>query len=110
MFTPDNRSELSDWSTQMRVFNSQMSKGSRQLTKVTWYVNPEGADRPGVYAALDFVGNFPSAHLYCGYIMLYRLGLAKYEIVREEQSHFVRNAETPDPDQLTAIREATCRK
>ena len=77
---------------------------------MTWYVNPEASDRPGVYAALDFIGSYSGVHLYCGYIVLYRLGEADYEIVREEQNTFNRSTEELNPDHLAAMRAATCRE
>lgn len=110
MLRPEIRTELASWSERMRAFNIQLGKGNRLLTKVTWYVNPEASDRPGVYAALDFTGTYPGTHLYCGYIMLYRLGPADYEIVREEQNSFNRGVEVPNPDHLAAMRAATCRE
>ena len=110
MLLPETRSELTSWSEQMRAFNIPLGKGSRRLTKITWYVNPEASDRPGVHAALDFVGTYPSVHFYCGYIMLYRLGPAEYEIVREEQNTFDRGTEVPNPDHLATMRAATCRE
>ena len=110
MLRPETRSELASWSEQMRALNGQLGQGSRRLTKVTWYVNPEASDRPGVYAALDFIGTYPGVHLYCGYIILYRLSPADYEIVREEQNTFNRGAEAPNPDHLAAMRVATCRE
>lgn len=110
MMRPEVQGDLAEWSEQMGAFNRELGKGSRRLTKVSWYVNPETADRPGVYAALDFVGDYPSAHLYCGYIILYRLGAGEYEIVREEQNRFIRNDEAPDPEQLAMIRTASCRE
>lgn len=110
MMRPETRSELVAWGDQMRQLNKQLGKGNRRLTKVTWYVNPEGADRPGAYAALDFIGSYTGTHVYCGYIVLYRLGPASYEIVREEQNSFNRSAEAPNPDHLAAMRTAVCRE
>lgn len=110
MMRPETRSDPVSWANQMRLFNRKLEKGSRELTKVTWYVNPEASDRPGVYAALDFIGTYPGVHLYCGYIVLYRLGPANYEIVREEQNTFDRGKEQPNSDHLAAMRAATCRE
>ena len=110
MMRPETRSDPANWVNRMRQFNKQLGNGNRRLTKVTWYVNPEASDRPGVYAALDFIGTYQGVHLYCGYIVLYRLGEANYEIVREEQNTFNRGAEEPNPGHLAALRAATCRE
>lgn len=110
MMSPVTVADPAGYQEQMSGFNRTAGKGSRRVTKVTWYVNPTQSDRPGVYAALDFSGSFSGFHLYCGYLMLYRFGPGRYEIVREEQTSFVRNGETPDPAQLAQLRAATCRE
>lgn len=92
-----------------RAFNKKLGPGNRRVTAVTWEVNPSAADHPGVYAALDFVGNYPTSHFYCGYLGLYRRGPGSYEIVREEQNIFERSAETPDPVVLAQMRNEYCR-
>ncbi len=96
-------------SDEQRQFNAQLGVGSRQVIRVTWYVNPDGADRPGVFAALDFVGSFKSMHFYCGYLVLYRVGEGSYEIVREEQNQFARGHDEPDPAELASMRSTLCR-
>jgi hypothetical protein len=88
----------------------KLGPGSRRITKVTWYINPEGADRPGVFAALDFVGQYQTLHLYCGYLVLYRLRQGSYEIVREEQNKFAKNEHSPNAAELAAMRSAVCRE
>ena len=92
-----------------REFNGKLGSGSRQVTKVTWYVNPDGADHPGVFVALDFVGRYKSMHFYCGYLMLYRIGQGSYDIVREEQNQYERNEHAPAPGELATMRSAFCR-
>lgn len=107
MFDPAQ--DLSLEADQQREFNAKLGSGRRRITNVTWYVNPEGAKQPGVYAALDFVGDYPSMHFYCGYLVLYRLAPGSYEITREEQNSFERAHEAPDPVQLAAMKAAACR-
>jgi hypothetical protein len=109
MFRPGVQEDAASWAVGVRDFNKQLGAGKRRLVAVTWYVNPEAADRPGIYAALDFVGDYPSMHFYCGYIGLYRRGAGSYEIVREEQNVFERNEETPDAQQLATMRAGFCR-
>jgi len=108
MLSPDVRPDKSDYAG-LSDFNRALETGSRRITGVTWYVNPASAPRLGAYAALDFVGQYTGAHLYCGYLMLYRRGPGTYEIIREEQNVFHRNAEPVDPAQLEQMRSAMCR-
>ena len=93
----------------LREFNQKLGAGRRRITGVTWYVNPAAADRLGAYAALDFAGEYTGSHLYCGYLVLYRLGPGRYEIVREEQNVFHKGDKPADPAQLEAMRAAACR-
>ncbi len=109
LFRPGMPEDRASWAKDVRNSNKQLGAGKRRLVAVTWYVNPGAADRPGVYAALDFVGDYPSMHFYCGYIGLYRKGPGSYEIVREEQNLFERTKETPEAQQLTTMRAALCR-
>lgn len=109
MFKPDVLGDASGWAEQMRTSNTKLGAGKRRVTGVTWYVNPQGADHPGVYAAVDFVGEFPSMHVYCGYLVLYRIGPGSYEITREEQNFFERGAEGANPEQVAQMRAASCR-
>ena len=109
MFQPGVLENLESWSTQEAATNKKLGKGSRRVTGVTWYVNPDGAPHPGVYVAIDFVGNFPSTYFYCGYLALYRRGPGSYEITREEQNMFTHGDGKPDPAQLEQMRAAMCR-
>ena len=108
MLSADVKPDKSSY-PRLREFNQALGKGSRRITGVTWYVNPASAPRLGAYAALDFIGEYTGMHLYCGYLILYRLGPGKYEITREEQNAFHRNDQPVDPAQLEQMRAATCR-
>lgn len=108
MLSSDIRPSSSDYA-RLREFNQMLGKGGRRITGVTWYINPASAPRLGAYAALDFVGQYTGAHLYCGYLVLYRQGPSAYEIIREEQNVFHRNDEPVDPAELEQMRSATCR-
>lgn len=92
-----------------REFNRKLGRGSRRITGVTWYVNRPDAPRPGVYVALDFMGDYPQLHVYCGYLMLYRQGPGRYAITREEQNIFERGDGKADMAQVAAMRSAVCR-
>lgn len=109
MFAPDALASDSSWQQQMAEFNQRIGKGARRITGVTWYVNPEGAPHPGVYAAVDFIGDFAQTHFYCGYLVFFRTAEGAYEITREEQNQFERGAEPVEPVQLAQMRAAMCR-
>ena len=57
MWQPEQQSDRS--ADDVGEFNKRLGGGSRRITGVTWYVNPPSAEIPGVYAALDFVGDYP---------------------------------------------------
>ena len=95
---------------QQQEFNRKLGHGKRRITAVTWYVNRPDAPRPGAYIALDFVGNYPNLHVYCGYLMLYRQGPGQYQIAREEQNLFERGDGSADPNQVATMRSAFCRE
>lgn len=107
LFAPEARPESSK--EHVRDFNRSIGSGNRRITRVTWYVNPPEAPRRGAYVALDFVGEYAGVHVYCGYLMLYRLGAGRYEIVREEQNMFERGDGSADPYQIESMRAAVCR-
>ncbi|MBA3526493.1 MAG: hypothetical protein H0T82_06190 [Sphingomonas sp.] len=109
MFQPEARERPSF--EEQRIFNRTLGLGSgkRRISGVTWYVDPPSAPHPGVYVALDFIGDYPALHVYCGYIVLYRNGPGSYEITREEQNMFARGAGNADPDQIARMRASLCR-
>lgn len=110
MLSPATRTDPAEWGPSVRAFNKELGRGTRKITAVSWEIDPKAADRPGIYAALDFVGVYPSAHFYCGYIGLYRLGPGQYQIVREEQTSFMRGVAKTDPAQVGQLRAAACRE
>ena len=109
MFQPGVLGDLVSWSAQEAVTNKKIGTGTRRVTGVTWYVNPDAAPHPGIYVAIDFVGDFPSTYFYCGYLALYRRGPGSYEITREEQNMFTHGDGKPDPTQVQQMRSAMCR-
>ena len=110
MLSPATRTDPAEWGPSVRAFNKELGPGTRRITAVSWEIDPQAADRPGIYAALDFVGDYPAAHFYCGYIGLYRLGPGRYQIVREEQNSFMRGVAKTDLDQVVQLRAAACRE
>jgi hypothetical protein len=109
MFQPEALKDETSWSEQMAADNKKLGAGKRRVTGVTWYVNPDSAPHAGVYVAIDFVGDFPSAYFYCGYLALYRRGPGSYEITREEQNMFTHGDGNADPAQIEQMRSAMCR-
>ena len=109
MFNSKARPESAAWPDKIRLFNSALGAGKRRITGVTWYVNPPSAEVPGIYAAVDFVSDYPNVHFYCGYVVFYRLEPGSYEIVREEQNAFHRGDGDANPDHLAQMRAAACR-
>lgn len=110
MFAPTMQGDPTARADEMRSFNVTLGAGNRRITGVTWYVNPEAAEHPGVYVAIDFVGDYPKVYFYCGYVALYRRGPGSYEITREEQNQFARGDGEADPAQLAQMRASMCRE
>ena len=109
LFAPGVLGDPASWATEMSATNKKIGRGKRRVTGVTWYVNPAGAPHPGVYVAIDFVGEFPQTYVYCGYVALYRRGSGSYEIMREEQNMFTHGDGTPDQAQIDGMRAGMCR-
>jgi hypothetical protein len=109
LFAPGVIGNADSWAAEMRHFNKQIRHGKRRITAISWELNPEAAAHPGVYVAIDFIGNFPTTHFYCGYLGLYRRGPGAYEIVHEEQNQFARGDGTADLAQVAQMRAAMCR-
>jgi len=109
MFAPSARGDSASWPAEMFSFNAKLGPGGRRITAVSWELNPEAAEHPGVYVAIDFVGDYPSTYFYCGYLGLYRRAPGSYEIVREEQNQFARADGKADPAQVAQMRAAMCR-
>jgi hypothetical protein len=109
LFAPDMLGDPPNWSAEMSATNKKLGAGTRRVTGVSWYVNPDGAPHPGVYVAIDFIGEFPQAYFYCGYVALYRRGAGSYEITREEQNMFTHGDGTVDQSQIDQMRAGMCR-
>ena len=108
MFAPTTLSNPDKWTQEMREFNAKLGRGTRRPTAVSWELNPKDAPHPGVYVAIDFVGNFPTTHFYCGYLGLYRRGPGSYEIVHEEQNQYSRGDGSADLAQVVQMRSSMC--
>jgi hypothetical protein len=72
------------WKGQLEEFyNKAGALEERRITKVTWYKNPSNA-KPGIYAAVDFIGQFHNLALYCGFVAWHQQMDGSFELVREE--------------------------
>jgi hypothetical protein len=80
-------SDLQAWSQAASAFNSRAGTArGRQLIRVTWYNNPPQAPVAGLYAAVDFNGDFAGLHFLCGYVVWLLQTDGSWRLVREEQS------------------------
>lgn len=75
-----------DWSKPRAAFNRQAGLPTRrEVLRLTWYDNPQGAPRRGRYVAADYRGDYANAGFYCGFAMWYREADGSYRLVREEE-------------------------
>lgn len=109
MFAPDVLSDRTSWAEEMAAQNKRIGSGKRRVTGITWYVNPDQAPHPGIYVAIDFVGEFPKAYFYCGYVVLYRRAPGTYEMTREEQNIYTHGDGTADAAQIAQMKATMCR-
>lgn len=93
------------WSFLTQDFNARAGKlVNRDTRKITWYRNPPQA-APGVYAAVDFAGEYANTSLYCGYLILSEQADGSFLILREEQNVIDKDtAAKLKPGQLEGFR------
>jgi hypothetical protein len=96
---------LPQWTSMAQDFNARAGQSvSLDFKKITWYRNPPQA-APGIYAAVDFSGEYANTSLYCGYIVLTEQSDGSFLVIREEQN--VIDKETAaklKPGELDALR------
>lgn len=114
MLTPGMQadSDFLTWSRATSEFNRRagMARG-RQLLRVTWYNNPPEAPVAGLYAAVDFNGDFAGLHFLCGYVVWRLQRDGSWRLVREEQNSAA-HAAVPNasPAEIAQLRgQAGCR-
>lgn len=61
---------------------------ARRVTEITWYRDPPGAPRPGMYVAADYSGEFEKLEFVCGYLMWLLQPDGTFRLTREEQNLF----------------------
>lgn len=92
----------------IEAFRQQAGRTSAPpVTRLTWYVNPAGAPRPGVYVAVDYERSYANLTMNCGYLVWYREGEGRYRLTRQENMVVARNAGTPSADELAQLRQAS---
>jgi hypothetical protein len=114
MLTPQMQADadLQTWSGAAADFNRRAGAlRNRQLIRVTWYNNPPQAPVAGLYAAVDFNGDFAGLHFLCGYVVWLLQRDGSWRLVREEQSSAaLADAPTASAAQIAQIRTQTgCR-
>lgn len=74
------------WRQPRSAFNAAAgAQAMREVIRLTWYDDPEGAPTPGRYVAADYRASYASKAFYCGYLMWLRQQDGTYLIVREEE-------------------------
>ena len=93
------------WKAQLENFYRVAgSVQGRKIQKITWYKDPPNT-QPGVYAAVDFTGQFPNLTLYCGYVAWRQQNDGALELVREEANSIAKSvAEKMPPELLQRAR------
>jgi hypothetical protein len=76
---------LEERATELRRFRAQAgTPGRHRIARLTWYVNPPGADRPGIFVAADYERAYSGFFVNCGYLMWFREAAGRYALIREE--------------------------
>lgn len=84
---------LSSYSKSMKQFYSIAGiLKERRVTKNSWTKDSPKAPRPGVYVAVDFVGQFAQIDRYCGYLILYQPPAGGEFRVMRNQDVYMTNA------------------
>jgi hypothetical protein len=84
--TMQEMSPLAEWRRQAAEFARGAGAIRRRTpVKVTWYDSPAGVE-PGIYAAVDFVGEAEKLLMLCGYVVWRRQGDGSFRLVRDEQN------------------------
>lgn len=89
MWSPAQQAEmpLEVRSAQLRRFREEAGRpGAHRIARLTWYVNPPGAPRPGIYVAADYERAYSGLRFNCGYLIWFRQSEGRYVLIREETS------------------------
>jgi hypothetical protein len=110
LWSDDEQSEtpLDERRRSIESFRQQAGRpGAAPVTRLTWYVNPVGAPRPGIYVAVDYERSYANLTMNCGYLIWYREAGGRYRLTRPEDSVMARSAGTPAAEQLAQLRQAS---
>lgn len=95
----------------MRSFRAEAgTPGAHRILRLTWYVDPAGAPRPGIYVAADFERAYSGVLAVCGFVVWYREEAGRYSLTREETNIAARGSGTDTPAARAQARAmARCR-
>ena len=115
LFSPSQRQMISleRWISLAQQFNSRAGPvKSRKIKKVTWYKDPPNA-APGIYAAVDFAGEFANIDVHCGFVAWKMQEDGSFLVVREEENFIDKAAQQKlkegELDKLRSQFGAGCR-
>jgi len=96
---------FSQWNNQLTDFNKISGKViSREIKKITWYKNPQGAPE-GVYGAADFESKFENINIHCGFLVWRVNADQSFNLIREEDGYIDKNAEKKiHPTQINNVK------
>lgn len=98
-------SPLAAFSDAARAETVRFGPGRRRVVAVTWYNSPPEAPVAGIYAALDFVGDYERLHLLCGYAIWLLQPDGGWRLIRTEEAVVQRSPESePGADVLAQMR------
>lgn len=78
--------------------------GVHRVARLTWYVNPPGAPRPGIYVAADYERAYAGLRFNCGYLIWLREGEGRYVLIREETSIVSARDASDSPEAIAQAR------
>ena len=97
-----------DWLAVAEKFDKQAGEvRHRRVEKVRWYKDPPNGSPPGIYAAVDFTGEFANIGIYCGVVVSHQGqdGIIT-GLLREEQNYISREIQQKlTASELTAARK-----
>jgi hypothetical protein len=81
-----NTTPLERWTSLAEDFNAKAGEvRTRLIRKITWYKDPPNV-APGVYAAVDYSGEFANTATHCGFVAWHEQSDGSFLLVREEQN------------------------